>query len=330
MTGHGLSLESFRSSPTELLFGIGQGSAAGPAAWHSHLLMMIQTLQRLHKGYEIVDPTISKRYQQLIVSFVDDTSFILTSTPARLHTLIKQTDELLNSWHKILNLTGGQLALEDKTKWCLSYFDGSPAGKFIEPKMDGFTISINTDGSLTKIHRISPHHAERYLGVRLSVSGQMDSEFAYRMETAANYSHAIDSHHLSKHEIITSYKSVWLPKIFYCLPVTTFSDIQCHKIQSKILQTVLPKLGISRKFPLALVYGPKRFGGLEFENIYAEQGIRHILWMIYCLRTVNQISPLMEIYIRYAQLEAGISCLPKPMPTYPQRGCLTPSSSCRR
>jgi len=44
LTGHGHSESSFKSSPDNPIYGIGQGNGAGPAAWLCHLLALIQTI----------------------------------------------------------------------------------------------------------------------------------------------------------------------------------------------------------------------------------------------------------------------------------------------
>lgn len=309
LTGHGISEESISSTPADPLFGIGQGNGAGPAAWHSHLLIMINALQKIHPGYNVNDPTDEIRFQQHIISFVDDTSFILTARPHEIQTLVHQSETLLNQWNDILSLTGGALALADKSKWCLSYYpEENLHGKPHLTLSDEHKIFIrHKDSEPIQLHRIPQTQAERYLGVRIAINGQMDTEYEYRIQTAKDFGQNIRQSSLTKQEVLVSYKAIWLPKITYCLPLTTFSLNQCLKIQSPVFQATLPKLGLNRNFPRAVLYGPTRYGGLAFPNLYLEQGIEHIKWLISIFRYPRQITSLMQIYLRYQQLEAGIS-----------------------
>lgn len=124
---------------------------------------------------------------------------------------------------------------------------------------DGYEIFIRQrDTAPILLHRFHPGYAERYLGVRIAITGQMDTEYEYRVQTAKEYGQRIIRSSLTKHETLVSYRAIWLSQINYCLPLTTFSLEQCHKIQSPVFQATLPRLGINRNFPRAVLYGPTR------------------------------------------------------------------------
>jgi len=172
----------------------------------------------------VSDPSKLLHHQQNIVTFVDDTSFLLTSHPSQLDSLVQSTERLLNIWDILLRLTGGQLALDDKTKWCLSYY--SPSNTNLVPHLsrdDPYRIFLHSDSTTKPLHRISPDQAERYLGVRIAISGQMETEYQYRLETAKHFSTNITQSSLNKHEVWISFRAIWIPKIMYCLPLTTFT-----------------------------------------------------------------------------------------------------------
>lgn len=97
-----------------------------------------------------------------------------------------------------------------------------------------------------------------------------------------------------------------MPKITFCLLITTFTMEQCNKIQCPVFQATLPRLGLNRNFPRAVIYGPTRFGGLAFPHLYTEQGLLHLKWLIFFARNMRQTSTLFNITLRHTQLEAGI------------------------
>ena len=53
------------------------------------------------------------------------------------------------------------------------------------------------------------------------------------------------------------------PAVSYCLPVTTFSDKQCNNIQSPFYQVALPKSGMNRHMPKAVIHRPTRWRRTE-------------------------------------------------------------------
>jgi hypothetical protein len=59
--------------------------------------------------------------------------------------------------------------------------------------------------------------------------------------------------------------------IRYPLPVTMFTAKQCIQIQKPFVNAILPKIGLNRKTPRALVFGPKSLGGLEIMDLRVEQ-----------------------------------------------------------
>ena len=71
-------------------------------------------------------------------------------------------------------------------------------------------------------------------------------------------------------------RNVLWPSLQYSLPSTSFSIEECKEIIKPIKNLVLPKLGLSKKFPHAILYSPLKYGGRNFPNIYLEQGILNI------------------------------------------------------
>ena len=308
LTGMGISESAISSTDEIPLYGIGQGNGGGPAAWHSHLLIMIATLKKLHPGYTVTDPTKSLTVSQHLITFVDDTSSILTSSPSQIPQLVQSADQLLNTWYTLLRLTGGDLALADKTKWCLAYYE-YPKGKptHVLTTQDEYKLTIKyKQEPHTSVCRILPTKAERYLGIRIAVDGNMNEEFEQRMIDAKGYATLITHSNLTRQEAWISYKVIWTPKINYCLPHTTFSYQQCKRIQSQVLQATLPKIGLNRNFPRAVVFGPCRYGGIQLPNLYVEQGMQHITWLLYLQRQPRTTTYLLDILIRHSQLEAGL------------------------
>jgi len=107
-------------------------------------------------------------------------SFILTMPPDKIKELVLEAEKLINLWHKLFNLTGEDLALADKTKWCLAVLDPTVNKKpYMSAALLPYDLQIHH--TLIPIHRIPPHHAERYLGVRIAVDGQMETELKYNL-----------------------------------------------------------------------------------------------------------------------------------------------------
>jgi len=292
------------------LFGIGQGSGAGPAAWHAHLLTMIETMSSTHQGYTITDPTSDTSYRQLIVTFVDDTSFLINEVTNKVDTLVTKAEKLINTWLTILRITGGDLSIP-KTTWSLLQFDPeSPQSKILyTPPTQNIHIHNNGPSDTPTpipLRNIPPHQGERYLGIRLALDGNMTQEYTFRQAQAQQYKQEVFKSSFNKKEAWLSYHAVWIPRMRYCLPLTTFTQQQCRRVQRSSFEAALPKMGLNRNFPRVVLHGPLKFGGLAIPNMYNDQCILHIRWIIKMLRCKTTLTNLFTIHCRYTQLEAGL------------------------
>jgi len=70
-----------------------------------------------------------------------------------------------------------------------------------------------------------------------------------------------------------SLKNVVLWKLNYPLVMTTLSWLQCQKIMAPLLQQGLPKAGVVRSFPQAIVHGLLEY---DIPHLYTEQLIMHL------------------------------------------------------
>ena len=218
---------------------------------------------------------------------------------------------IITDWLTVLRLTGGDLSLE-KTTWSLLSFNNSTHQKN-EVNLTTPTKNICVPNNVCEptliplpLKYIPPNHGERYLGIRLALDGNMSNEYTYRLEQAHHYKQQVQVSSFNRQEAWLSYHAVWLPRMRYSLPLTTFTSKQCRKLQKPSLDAFLPKLGLNRNMPRVVLHGPLKYGGLEIPNMYIEQGLLRIRWFIKLNRCHTNLSKLLQITIRYAQLEAGL------------------------
>jgi len=91
----------------------------------------------------------------------------------------------------------------------------------------------------------------------------------------------------------------------YSLPVTSISYKQLEEIQKRARRASLGKMGYNQQFPLAVVYDPKSVGALDLVDLTMEQGIRVVESFLYHKFATDGVSRLMDISLRYSQMEAG-------------------------
>jgi hypothetical protein len=79
----------------------------------------------------------------------------------------------------------------------------------------------------------------------------------------------------------TAVQSTIFRTLAYPLPALNLSKKEWDGIMSPLLATVLPRLGICRHFPRAMVFAPVKVFGLGFQHLYMLQVITRMKDLVY-------------------------------------------------
>ena len=258
--------------------GIGQGGGGGPMAWISVINIMIETYRKLRKGATITDILNIKDLMSWIVSYVDDNTLVQTfGEESDTGKMIKDMTINLGSWQRLLQLTGGDIDLE-KSQWSL--LSWSYDGYWGLPKIQSniqakgeleMSSPIATYKRSERLHRLEPNEADRVLGVRLPLDGTMDVEYRHRLQQMKDFARKLSTAPLSHYDAYIVYESRYRAMIRYPLEVTQFTPKQCHNLQRPVIDALLPKMGLNRKMPRVVIYGPLALGGREIMDVRIEQ-----------------------------------------------------------
>ena len=90
---------------------------------------------------------------------------------------------------------------------------------------------------------------------------------------------------------------------------------QLHDLQKKYIPIALNKMGFSRTYPQALVFGPITHGGIGSIDLRIEQGIMSVTEIIRTLRTPGHGQNILRIFLRTFQHASGMSL---PLLEYPE------------
>ena len=260
-----------------LIGGVGQGGGGSPIIWMAILLIMMETYKETQQGAKIINIILKMITKIWVISYVDDNSLVKHfDLDASIDNMINSMQRSLHEWHKILQITGGDLCLEKCTLILMKWKQVGECGNMVlaSKKDDEKNLTITSvldTSNEQQLKRIDPHQAERVLGIRLPLTGKMTIEMNFRKEQLLDFCKSLYKAPLSHYEAHVAYQSRYKSIAKYPFPITTFSSSQLDEIQKPSIRLLLPKLGLNRNMPRAVIFGPRALGGLELMNLKVEQ-----------------------------------------------------------
>jgi hypothetical protein len=143
------------------------------------------------------------------------------------------------------------------------------------------TLKLTTKGGDTAvpIQQLPVNNATQILGVHLSPEGNFSDQIIILKKKTDNFSVRLQSPKLTPQDNETFHRTTYGPAMRYVLPTLVIDEEALAPIQTKILASMLQKLGYSSKLHTALRHGPINMGGLALIDLRTELGIYTIKYM---------------------------------------------------
>ena len=301
-TMFGISPKSFCWNEKEKLGGSGQGSGASMVNWHSFNEAII-------KSYKNTMELNKTKYENdyHVKSFVDDNKLLYDFKAGTTLEEIKCTMRRgIETWSRLLNFTGGELS-SPKCFYSVVQYKQKTDGtsKIVHNVDDDYDLKVSLHDGSHDIQHVEPRSGLRLLGVRMSTSGNFNDEFKYRRQQSIDMANLLKRSKLSRVECYLIYKTRFKPKVHYPLPITTFTDIQAEGIEKPFINELLPKLGVNRKMPRAVVFAPRHMGGLGITKITYDQIVNHTCIMLKHLCNEDTLGENYERLLKTYQINIG-------------------------
>ena len=115
----------------------------------------------------------------------------------------------------------------------------------------------------------------------------------------------IKTSNLTYHKTISVYQTVFFPSIRYPLSVMAFSSSQLQVIQQPAINAYLPKIGLNRHYPRAIVFAPTTLGGLGETSLTLDAGIQKLKLLLGHTRSKDNTDTIIIQEIEFLQLTSG-------------------------
>jgi hypothetical protein len=111
-----------------------------------------------------------------------------------------------------------------------------------------------------------------------------------------------------------AYNAIYMLSLGYGTPETTLTKQYCEEIQKPIVNAIIPKMGIARSGPRAVISGTAQFGGLGLTHLAEMQGHTRLQYLLGHLICGDATGRLMQMLLEYTPLECG--CRDNPLAQY--------------
>ena len=271
----------------------------------------MNTLDRMiPERMQFSSPDSPLQHSRLIDAFVDDTSLGFTDAGLlTLETLIAKLNTMAQTWENLLFLSGGALNLS-KCSWYVMFWDwkaGRPQTRAIQH--DDAILSLRTQGSTDQIpiKRLPLTQASRILGVHLAPNGDFSQQLIVLKDKADVLASRLRSPKLTPQDIQTFHRTMYTPAMKYVLPTMAVDEEALSTVQTKVLASMLQKLGYSSKLPTEIRHGPAEMGGLDLLDLRTELGISTLQFVRDAVYKGSEAGKLIILNVKYSQIESGIA-----------------------
>jgi len=298
-------------------YGTGQGLGWSPPNWSALSDTISCIFEKFVPGMKITDPQKLVESIRNYDAYIDDVNGGLTQDafeefkgneiiPA-CATLYEQANVGLQYYSELLEAGGGALNLAKCFAYMLTYAWSNGKWRMLKNKATIQPFKIHQSSGLGQIEILNPQQNCKMLGVYLAPDGKNTKQIQVLKSKAQYWGRRLQKGYLNKYDVDMGYKSALLPKLEYPLGVTTITEKDCNDIIKTVNPHFLNKLGIVGTMNRSIMYGPFKYGGLNYSSLYTTAGIKKIQMFIGHQRRGDQTAKLQKIALNCAQQWVGLA-----------------------
>ena len=296
-TGYGVSTRTLRregknETGRQPLQGAVQGNGAGPTIWVSISTVLLDILETEGHGAFFRGAMTLLLMMMLALTFVDDCDLLKAAKDAETRAVEELADfqRMVDTWKGCLEVTGGTLGVP-KSCWGLIDFiwTGDNWKYMNEAQAPGELTFLMQDGTRAPLQRKGPSEATKTLGIWMAMDGNQKAEAQFlRDETMKFADQYRTGGSIEKNAAWQGVTTTIMSTLKYPAAATQLTKKQWEWVCAPVFKAGLPKSGISRMFPRAVVFGPALYQGMGVMHPFHNQEIEHLQVIIEQVNLFNR------------------------------------------
>jgi hypothetical protein len=307
-TQMGISEGYYQHSEENPVFGTGQGSKSSPPIWNFSSSVYLDTFDREAYGakyYPIHGPPLLI----YMTGFVDDNN-CNNNEDAVTHedtnnALLSRMQTDAQIWHDLLWTSGGALELT-KCQYHLIDWNFTGGGSPIQDTgySDIPIDLLSPHGQTLRIKQLNCGQSYKTLGTYVEPLQHQQAQYRYLLKLAHMHTRLLATSTCKHTHAWIYYFSVFLRSVGYGLPICHFTPSQLDNIQKPMTPVILSKLGICQNTSRKLCFLSSYYGGLDLRDLYVEQGIGQLQFIIRNLCSPGMVGSLLFTVLVWFQYNA--------------------------
>ena len=291
------------------LQGVGQGNGAGPASFVALSSTGINLMRK--RGYGTLLTACLSLIQLFLVCFmfVDDDQYLQAATHVDQsgEEVLPEAQAGLDYWVGYLQATGGAINPEKSYWYMLDYrWTGTDWVYRSASQMPGEMTAPNPDGEVKPLIRKAPSEGAKQLGIYSTPDGSCHAEREYLASKAVKFAHSLGhSGLLTRNETWLNLTHTISKTLEYPMLTSRLTEPDWDSISSIIHKVALPKAGLVRSFPHAVLYGPLKYQGMGYMNRWHLQELTHLADLVSQVHLGTTCGLKYQMTLEQLRLETG-------------------------
>ena len=298
-----------QATSTSRIGGMVQGKADVPQLSTQQMDIMLKTHRQLAPGLLLRSPTLQRSINRSSISYADDTDGQVsadTTDSLCITDVVENLRRNAQTWSTIADICGGLIALH-KCNWHLLTWEMKSGHLSLRRSTNESLVMTDCHGSPSAIPFLHPDQPNVGLGFHICPSGSQLPQYSHTYAGVLKLCHSVASAHLAESEMHLLLRQRLLPKLSYALHGSSFTAVQCSRLNSILRSTFLPGMRLNRHFPAAVLYGPMDYGGLVFPEVSTLQDQVQLDYLLKQLRWDKVVANDFLVTLDATQLCSGLS-----------------------
>ena len=246
----------------------------------------------------------------IALMYVDDTDILLAALhdEETIDDVMVRAKKAAKVWNHSVKASGGAMGV-DKCYWSAVDFVWN-SGRWTYRDMDDIdgTIRIlDANGLVQHVQRYALDQAREGLGLYVCPDGSWTLQLDELHKKVTKWGTRIKHSSLTPKECYVSATTAMFKTILHSLPACSFTRKECKQLEVILYDFLLPKLGLSRKFPIVYRFAPHKFQGLGLLQIYVHIIIEKLEFFLRHMTQKTQLGLSFQASVETIQVEVGSS-----------------------